>query len=205
MEFIVKKDELLNGIRVVEPATAVKGLQPVLANILIETVDESTLKLSATDLDLTIITDIQAQVKEEGKITLPAKKLSDIVTRLSDDLIEFKIDLENNTANITCKNAKFNVLGISANEFPTITELDLSEDDTIDIDVKTLNNAVKQVAFAAAGYESNNVLSGIVFNISESILEMAATDFSRMPARITIAIRYPIAVATPLTRLWMKL
>ena len=182
MEFIVKKDDLLNGIRVVESATAFKGLQPVLANILIETVDESTLKLSATDLDLTIVSDIQAQVKEDGKITLPAKKLADIVSRLSDDLIEFKIDLDNNTANITCKNAKFTVLGISAQEFPSVPELDLSQD-SIDIDVKTLNNAVKQVAFAAAGYETNNLLSGIVFNISESVLEMAATDGNRL-ARI---------------------
>lgn len=183
MEFIVKKDEFLNGVRIVEHATAIKGLQPVLANVLIETVEESTLKLSATDLDLTIVTEIQAQVKEEGKITLPAKKLLDIVSRLSDELVEFKIDVDSNSANIKCKNSKFNVIGISSHEFPPITELDLNVEDAIDIDVKTLNNAVKQVGFAAAGYESNNLLSGIVFNISESTLEMASTDGNRL-ARI---------------------
>ena len=56
----------------------------------------------------------------------------------------------------------------------------MNVEDAIDIDVKTLNNAVKQVGFAAAGYESNNLLSGIVFNISESTLEMASTDGNRL-------------------------
>lgn len=183
MEFIVKKDEFLNGIRIVEHATAMKGLQPVLANILIETIDESTLKFSATDLDLTIITEIQAQVKEEGQITLPAKKLLDIVSRLSDELVEFKIDLDSNSANIKCKNSKFSLIGISSQEFPPVAQVEMSEENAIDIDVKTLNNAVKQVGFAAAGYESNNLLSGIVFNISETTLEMASTDGNRL-ARI---------------------
>lgn len=178
MEFIVKKEDILNGIRTVEHATAMKGLQPVLANILIESVDEKTLKLSATDLDLTIITEIKAQVKEDGKITLPAKKLSDIVSKLTDDLVEFKI--EDNSANIKCKNTKFNVIGISANEFPTISEIDLNKAESIDIDIKTLNNAIKQVGFAAANTESNTLLSGIVFNISDNVLEMASTDGNRL-------------------------
>lgn len=180
MEFIVNKDEFLNGIRTVEHATAMKGLQPVLANILIEAVDELTLKFTATDLDLTIITEIHAQVKEDGKITLPAKKLADIVSRLSDDLVEFKIDIDSNIANIKCKNAKFSVMGISAQEFPQIADIDLSTDEAIEIDVKTLNNAIKQVGFAAAGYESNNLLSGVVFNISDTTLEMASTDGNRL-------------------------
>lgn len=180
MEFIVKKEDILNGIRTVEHATAMKGLQPVLANILIESIDEKTLKLSATDLDLTIITEIQAQVKEDGKITLPAKKLSDIVSKLTDDLVEFKIDLDSNSANIKCKNTKFNVIGISANEFPTISETDLKSAESIDVDINILNNAIKQVCFAAAGNESNTLLSGIVFNISDNVLEMASTDGNRL-------------------------
>ena len=183
MEFIVKKDDLLNGIRTVEHATAWKSLQPVLANILIESVDESTLKLSANDLDLTIITEIKAQVKEDGKITLPAKKLSDIFSKLNDELVEFKIDTESNSANIKCKNTKFDVIGISANEFPSISEIDLDSAESIDVNIKILNNAIKQVGFAAAGSESNTLLSGIVFNIADNVLEMASTDGNRL-ARI---------------------
>ena len=188
MKFIVKKDEFLNGIRIVEHATTMKGLQPVLANIFVDTIDEKTLKLSATDLDLTITTQIQAQVQEEGQITLPAKKLSDIVSRLTDDLVEFNIDLDTNSANIQCKNSKFSVIGISANEFPALTEYDLTE--SIDIDIKTFSEGIRQVGYAAAGSEYNKVLSGIVFNISDNKLEMAATDGNRL-ARVRQELQKP--------------
>ena len=69
MRFVVKKEDLYNGIKIVERATSMKALQPVLLNILIETIDNATIKLVATDLDLTVIAYVNAQVEEEGKIT----------------------------------------------------------------------------------------------------------------------------------------
>lgn len=181
MEFIIKKEDLFNGIKIVERATAMKGLQPVLANILIETVDKSTIKFCATDLDLTVIAKVQAQVVSEGKITLPAKKLSDIVSRLGEGLITFKLNEETNTVNLTYKNTKFDIIGISANEFPAVEEnIELDEENAIQIDLKPFTKAIKQAGFAAAGYESNNLLSGVVCDISESILEMASTDGNRL-------------------------
>ena len=184
MEFLIKKEDLFNGIKIVERATAMKGLQPVLANILIETIDKSTIKLSATDLDLTVIATVQAQIQEEGKITLPAKKLSDIVSRLSDNLITFKLTEDTNTVNLTSKNTKFDIIGISASEFPSIMEnITIDEDNAIEIDLKPFTKAIRQAGFAAAGYESNNLLSGVVCDISENTLEMASTDGNRL-ARI---------------------
>lgn len=185
MEFVIKKEDLFNGIRIVERATAMKGLQPVLANILIEIVDKSTLKFTATDLDLTVIALVQAQIKDfkegEEKITLPAKKISDIVSRLSDSLINFKLNPETNYVNITCKNTKFDIIGISATEFPTVSnKIELKEDNAIEIEVKPFVKAIKQASFAAAGYETNNLLSGVVCDISENILEMASTDGNRL-------------------------
>lgn len=181
MEFVIKKEDLFTGIRIVERATAMKGLQPVLANILIETVDKSTLKFTATDLDLTVIALVQAQIKEEGKITLPAKKISDIVSRLSDSLISFKLNPEINSVNLTCKNTKFDIIGISASEFPTVSsQIDLKEENAIEIEVKPFVKAIKQASFAAAGYETNNLLSGVVCDISENIIEMASTDGNRL-------------------------
>lgn len=186
MEIIIKKEELFNGIRIVERATAMKGLQPVLANILIETIDKSTVKFCATDLDMTVIATVQAQVVEEGKITLPAKKLSEIVSRLSDNLITLKLNPETNIVNLTCKNTKFDIIGISASEFPQIIENigeKTQEEKEIEIEIKPFTKAIRQAAFAAAGYESNNLLSGVVCDISENILEMASTDGNRL-ARI---------------------
>lgn len=180
MKIVIKKEDLFNGIKIVERATAMKGLQPVLANILIETIDKTSIKLTATDLDLTVIAHAQAQVEEEGKITLPAKTLSDIVTRLPEGLIEFKLTEDTNTVNVTCRNTKFDIIGISANEFPVVQVSELSQDNLIEIELKPFVKAIKQAVFAAAGYETNNLLSGVVCDISESILEMASTDGNRL-------------------------
>ena len=81
MKFVVKKDDLYNGIKIVESATSQKAVQPVLYNILIETIDNNAIKLTATDLVLTVITTVDAQIEEAGKITLPAKKLTEIVSK----------------------------------------------------------------------------------------------------------------------------
>ena len=180
MKFLVKKDEIFNGIRLVANVAAMKSLQPVLANILIETVDDNALKLTATDFDLTISTTVDAKVEKEGKITLPAKKLNDIVSRLSDKLITFELDIDSNSVNIQCDNTKFDIIGISANEFPNVLDINLSEENAIDIDIKPFTKAIRQASFAAANFETNNLLSGVVCDINENILEMASTDGNRL-------------------------
>ena len=177
MKFVANKEDLLNGIRIVERATVVRGLQPVLANVLIETVGDNQVKHTATDFDLSITTHINATVEDEGKITLPAKKLGEIISRLNDELI--KLELNGSTATITCKNSKFDIIGISANEFPQVEE-NISESDCMEIETLPFTKAIRQVVSAAAGYETNNLLSGVVCQVNKNILEMAATDGNRL-------------------------
>lgn len=180
MKFVIDKENLLNGIRIVERATVVKGLQPVLANVLIETVGNNQIKLTATDFDLSVTTMIDANIESEGKITLPAKKLGEIISRLQEELV--KIEVNDSNATITCKHSKFDIIGISANEFPQIEE-DISEEDSIEIDSAPFIKAIREVVSAAAGYETNNLLSGVVCQVSKNVLEMAATNGNRL-ARI---------------------
>ena len=181
MKFLAKKEDIFNGIRLVANVAAMKSLQPVLANILIETVDDNAVKLTATDFDLTISTTVDAKIENEGRITLPAKKLNDIVSRLSDKLITFELNPETNSMNITCDNTKFDIIGISANEFPNVLEnISISEENAIDIDLKPFVKAMRQASFAAANFEANNLLSGVVCDISEEMLEMASTDGNRL-------------------------
>lgn len=180
MKFLVKKEEIFNGIRIVANVAAMKSLQPVLANILIETVDDNALKLTATDFDLTISTTVDAKVEKEGKITLPAKKLNDIVSRLSDKLIAFELEENTNSVNIQCDNTKYDIIGISASEFPNVLDINLVEENSFDIDMKPFTKAIRQASFAAANFETNNLLSGVVCDIKENILEMASTDGNRL-------------------------
>lgn len=178
LSFQVEKEVIYNGLKIVERATAQKGLQPVLANILIEAVDKNKINLYATDFDLTIITSIEAQVNNAGSITLPAKKLLDIVSRLNDGIINFELNAT--TMTITSNKSKFDIIGISASEFPKIETVS-DETEFVDIDLKPFIMGIKEAGFAAATYESNNnLLSGVVCDISKNVLEIASTDGNRL-------------------------
>ena len=179
MKFIVNKDEFLNGIRIVSGVATMKSVQPVLANILIEAESKNVIKLTATDLDLTISTEVDAQIEVEGSITLPSKKLNDIFTRLSENLVTFELNEETNIVEISTKNTKFEIVGISASEFPKVAE-NVSLENGIDIDFKQFTRAIKQAGFAAASYETTGPLSGVVCDIKEEILEIASTDGNRL-------------------------
>lgn len=177
MKFVANRDDLLNGIKIVERATVLKGLQPVLSNVLIETVGTNQIKLTATDFDWSIITLIDASVETEGKFTLPAKKLGEILSRLNDELIN--LELNGATVTITCKHSKFDIIGISANEFPKVEE-NVAEEDCIEIETRLFTKAIREVVPAAAGYETHNLLSGVVCEVNKNVLEMAATDGNRL-------------------------
>lgn len=191
MKFVIKKEDLYNGINIVEKAASNKALQPVLANIYIETIDKGTIKLIATDLDLTVIALVDAQVEEEGKITLPSSTLKEIVSKLGNKLITFEMAPDTNTVNITCQNSKFDIIGISANEFPPeVYNVETADADCLEIEIKPLTKAVEQAGFAAASYETSNLLSGIVCDIQNEVLEIASTDGNRL-ARVREKIKNP--------------
>ena len=178
LSFQIEKEVLLDGLKIVERATAQKGLQPVLANILIDAVDKTTINLYATDFDLTIITSVSANVQNTGKITLPAKKLIDIVSRLNDGIIDF--NLNSTIMTITSGKSTFDIIGISAMEFPKIEKLTDTVAE-IEIDLKPFILGIKEAGFAAAAYESNNnLLSGVVCDINKNVLEIASTDGNRL-------------------------
>lgn len=180
MLFTIDKDSLLNKLKIVEKITVQRGIQPVLANILFEA-DSNTLNLSATDLDLSIITNTTAAVKKEGKITLPAKKIFEIVSKLPDKPIDFSLNIETNVMTITCGYSKFEIIGISAEEFPTIVkEEDKTNKDSIEIDMNPFVKSIKHTVYSTANYENRNIISGVFCHITKDNIEMAATDGNRL-------------------------
>ncbi len=181
MKFVIGKEDLLNGIRIVERATSQKAVQPVLYNILFETLENNQIRLCATDLVLTVITTLDAQVQEQGKITLPAKKLNEIVTKLSNDLVTIESDGDSSNVSITCKKSKFDIIGIPANEFPNdVFNYNIDDSQCFDVELNPFLKGIKQAGFAAAGYEVSNLLSGIVCQFNEGLLEIASTDGNRL-------------------------
>lgn len=181
MNFVIEKEDFLKTLKIVEKASVQKSIQPVLSNILIET-NENNVRFCATDLDMSIETTVVAQVKIDGKITLPARTLVEIASKIPNKPVEFNQNPENQMVKITCGNAQFDVYGIDAEQFPAV-EYDketMEGFNQIQIDTKPFINAIKKTSFAAANFEARNIISGVYCLISGSTLEMAATDGNRL-------------------------
>ncbi len=180
MKFIIQKESFNNSLRLTEKITAQKTVQPVLSNVLIETVGDNSLKFSATDLDLAIELTSPAVVNEKGSITLPAKKLNEIISKLPDKPVSFELNEDTNVVSITCGNSKFDIVGISSSEFPELAQKELLKDKvSVSVKIKPFLKAVKQTVFSTASYDTNNILSGVFCKIFNGELEMAATDGNR--------------------------
>lgn len=179
MLFTIDRDSLLNKLRVVEKVTFQRGnVQPVLANVLME-VKDNVLNLSATDLEIFVKANVTVAVKKEGKITVPAKKLTEIASRLPDKPVEFSLNEDTNVVNISCGNSKFEIIGISAQEFPKADE-EISTGTVIEVEMEPFLKSIKNTVYAAANYENRNVISGVFCLIKGNKVEMAATDGNRL-------------------------
>jgi DNA polymerase-3 subunit beta len=184
MKLRVPKSILDKAIRSVSKAVPGKGVQPILSNILFEN-NNGHLSLNATDLDLSIEAIIPSSNIESGSITLSARKLEEIVSKLDDDDVEISVDLVTNKATVHCRKANFDLVGIPADEFPrpnrpeSKTYFSLSKSLFVRI--------IDMVQFAASRYDTNNILGGVYIAVKDSetspnikIMEFAGTDGNRL-------------------------
>ncbi len=181
MEIVLNKEDFSNGIKIVEKITSQKAIQPILSNILIETVTSDRIKFCATDLNLAINYKTSAEVVGEGAITLSAKKISEIVSKLSSTEVTLKTSEETDNIKIKSGKTEFDMIGLAANEFPKVLDdTDTPETKTIILNKNEFSKAIKQVIFAVSQQETQAVLTGVCFNIENNILELAATDGNRL-------------------------
>lgn len=173
MKIRILQQDLYPSLQSVSRSIGSKPTLPVLANILLQT-EEGKLKLAATNLEIGVIKKINANIEEEGEVTVPAKTLLDIISSLSDELT---LESVGEQLKIASKSFNASINGISANEFPTIP---LSSENNILIDSKIISSSVSQISFAAASDEGRPVLTGILTQIGKDSLEMVATDGFRL-------------------------
>jgi DNA polymerase-3 subunit beta len=181
MHFAVQKDVLAKALKDVTSAIASRVVQPILSNILIESVDSTTLKFQGTDLDLTIQAKVTGVVYTPGSITLPGKKLLEIVAKLPNELVSFQVNRETFDTAVTCHRSKFNMVALPADDFPKIADPRPSEGVLMPADV--LKKSILQTAFAAASYDASSILGGVYLVIENGAFECTATDGSRLAHR----------------------
>jgi DNA polymerase-3 subunit beta len=183
MKVVCLQENLAKGLSVVGRAVASRSTLPILSNVKLET-DDDQLKLSATDLEISINCWVGAKVEEEGAITVPARLLGDFVNSLPPERIEMNLDQETQTLNLKCARFESNIKGIDALEFPPIPSVSES-DDLIKLEPELLRTMIAQVVFAAATDESRPIYTGVHVQFSEDDLTMAATDGFRLSVKST--------------------
>ncbi|MDR3195495.1 MAG: DNA polymerase III subunit beta [Endomicrobium sp.] len=177
MRVICGKEELTKGIQTICSVTSSKSTLPVLSNFLFET-EDGKIKLSSTDLEMAVKCYIKGEILEDGGITIPAKRFADIIKELlSENEIEIRSD-ETNQINANSGKSKFNLMGISKNEYPVIP--DFPSENNFTIKRELFASMLKKVVFAVSKDAQRYVLNGVYFILEENILKMAATDGRRL-------------------------
>ena len=176
MRIKISKDDLLKIIQVVQTITTTKTTLPILSNILLEAKDNK-LTLTATDLDVCISTNTQVEVMESGAITLPAKRLCDIVKELPNVDIEISAK-KNNIATIECPKTFFKIMGLPKEDFPKTPEFKVK--DRITLNQQTLKSMINATSFAVSHDEARYVLNGVLFIVRDNCVRLVATDGRRL-------------------------
>jgi DNA polymerase III subunit beta len=173
------------NLSLVSRAVATRPSHPVMANVLlVANQDTQQLTLSAFDNSLGIQTTIAANVETGGKLTLPARLLTDIVSRLPegdvtlDDGAEEDQQPTSYRTTITCSSGRYQVQGMSAEEFPELPTV--PEGETLNMSVEALIEGLRGALFAASADETKQVLTGIHLLMDAEGLEFAATDGHRL-------------------------
>jgi DNA polymerase-3 subunit beta len=176
MKFTITREKLQEGLLAVVSAVPTKTTLPVLSNILLEARKDG-LRLSGTDLDIAVATTVAADVDEEGAITLPAKKLSEIARELPASSVRISSAGEQR-AQLECGKSKFRLLGLPKDEFPSFPHVKF--DHAWKAPAKDLHKLIGHVAFAVSTEESRPILNGVLWELRKDHMRMVATNGHRL-------------------------
>ena len=176
MKFSITREQLQEGLVAVAAAVPTKTTLPVLSNILLEATRDG-IRLSGTDLDISVATTVSASVDQEGAITLPARKLVEIVRELPSASIRITAAGEQRVT-IECGRSRFRLLGLPREEFPAFPAVKF--DKGWRVTSGDLQKLISHVAFAASTEESRPILNGVLWELRPERMRMVATNGHRL-------------------------
>lgn len=186
MKVAIEREELLKGIQAVLDIVPSKTALPVLSNILIDARDGQTLRMSATDLDISITCALSASVEEPGATTVPARKFSEIVRELPEEPLaltaeEGRVTIQRQSG----AEGTYALMSVPADDFPELPneiegpEISFeNEDEGPESDV--ISDMVSKTVFAVSRDETRPVLNGVLWQVGEGRMTMVATDGHRL-------------------------
>jgi len=176
MKFKIIREELLTPLQQIIGAVEKRQTLPALANVLIKA-NDNQLSLTATDLEIELVSKIQLIADEMGEITLPAKKLLDICKALPNEA-EISIDVDVDKAIIKSGRSRFTLATLPASDFPALDEITSVFEFTLP--QNTLKQLIEKTAFAMAQQDVRYYLNGLMMEVASGVIRTVATDGHRL-------------------------
>src|SRR3982750_520634 len=176
MRFTISREKLQEGLAAVTASIPAKTTLPVLANIMVEATDKG-IRLSGTDLDIAVTTEVAADVETPGAITIPAKKLSEIARELPPAPVRIAAVGEQRVS-LDCGRTHFKILGLPRDEFPAFPQVRFN--DSWRIRSGDLQKLISHTSFAVSTEESRPILNGVLWELKPDMMRMVATNGHRL-------------------------
>lgn len=178
LKFSCEKSLLQTAISTASRAVAAKSSIPALEGILLEGTENLT--LSGYNMQTGIRTAFAAEIHQEGRIVLNARLFGEIIRKLPDDVVVFSAD-DHFMVHLTCGDASFDILGLSADDYPELPEVD--DEYSVALPQSTLKAMIDETAFAVSTNESRPVHTGSLFEIDDKGLTIVSVDGFRLALR----------------------
>jgi len=179
MEFNIGRDTFLDGIQKTLGIVEKKTTMPILNNVLISA-SQSGIKIVATDREIGLVADYEAQVVQEGEVTISARKIYEMIREIQGDTIHFKRN-DQYVVTLTAKKAIYKIPGIPADEFPAVV---VNQDvDLFKMRGQMLKDMIMKTAFSMSNDEIRKNLNGLFFDSEAEkpgVLKAVATDGHRL-------------------------
>ena len=176
MRFTISREKLQEGLAAVTASIPAKTTLPVLANILVETTERG-IRLSGTDLDIAVSTEVVADVETQGAITIPAKKLGEIARELPPSPVKISASGEQRVS-LECGRSRFKLLGLPRDEFPSFPTVRF--DESWKVRSGDLQKLISHTSFAVSTEESRPILNGVLWELRPEFMRMVATNGHRL-------------------------
>ncbi len=176
MRFSLQREVLLKPLAQVVNVVERRQTLPVLANLLAR-VEGDLLSLTGTDLEVEMVARTRVDDAESGEITIPARKLFEIVRALPDGS-KVTIAQAGDKVTVSAGRSRFTLASLPANDFPALDEVDATE--RVRVGEAGLKELIERTAFAMAQQDVRYYLNGLLFDLRDKALRCVATDGHRL-------------------------
>ncbi|MEC8222020.1 MAG: DNA polymerase III subunit beta [Bacteroidota bacterium] len=177
MNFIVSSSYLLKNLSSISGVITSNPVVPILENVLFE-IENGNLLITASDLQTSVMVELQVESKENGSVAIPAKILIDTLKNLPEQPVTFSIDENNYNIEINSDNGRYKLAGENSADFPKVPEI--SDGYSFTVNANTLALAIGNTIFSTSTDELRPAMTGVFFRLSSNSCTFVSTDGHRL-------------------------